>query len=806
MPGSISDPQVGYLNLAGAETGDLGEALSIGLGSDVDPPVLEAQTAIKHAGAYSWHVYNGSGTGSTPAVHSYARFGKVKPDGTHTLANVGSLYFRIWVRFAAFPASGLDEDFITILDETGALRCSLSVASNGTISFRNTTRVATSTGTTVLITGVWYELHVFVGSGVSTAPYEAKINGVVEFNSTFSSSVNSGAVSIGTERTASNTYRAYFDDLSMRDDQYPGHGVVRILTPNGSGSTTEWSLDAVLPATNASNDYSSVNEIPVDAGGDQYVSSIVDGDAHLFNLTDFSSISTIAPLAVKASAYLSAASPATSGCVLRMHSSSTDFDTTGTTWPITRQLIQQLRQLDPNGNVAWTASAVDALEIGAVNASGGSTKVGIHAIWLMVDCVPEKLADHSTDSTIKAVDYSRTHTSNSLLWSSIPAIHSTDSLIKSSTVLSHTSDSVLKSTSSFIITSDSLLRSVRTTSHSTDSLIKSSFTSAHTISSFLRLTSVSISSSDTVLRVLQQSDNSTDALIRSVGLSVVSTFDSVLKKSDVVRTQTTDSIIFLSLNGIHDSNALLRSTVVRTHQSDALLILSSVVSHQFDSAFSGSRSVMSSFDASLKSNIRSSTTDARLRLVGVVGTRSRTQRIGTRSPSFKHVNMNERKLNSTDHPIGILMVSDGDHITGQPSLTVTVTISKDGGLTFNPAVGAVVDSNYGWYSWTGNALDRDSLGELWVHATAPGCDPYDEKYTIVSYDPFTGANTQTERDAIADSLLVRDWAAVTMTVASRSLLNAARFLRNKWVHTRTGDLTITQEDDVTVAWTGNTRP
>ena len=57
-------------------------------------------------------------------------------------------------------------------------------------------------------------------------------------------------------------------------------------------------------------------------------------------------------------------------------------------------------------------------------------------------------------------------------------------------------------------------------------------------------------------------------------------------------------------------------------------------------------------------------------------------------------------------------------------------------------------------------------------------------------------------DDIADAILKRDWGLITGE-AARSLLNAARFLRNKWDVTA-GVLTVTKEDDATTAWTGVT--
>lgn len=56
--------------------------------------------------------------------------------------------------------------------------------------------------------------------------------------------------------------------------------------------------------------------------------------------------------------------------------------------------------------------------------------------------------------------------------------------------------------------------------------------------------------------------------------------------------------------------------------------------------------------------------------------------------------------------------------------------------------------------------------------------------------------------AMADALLKRDMSAVTGE-ASRSPLNAFRFLRNKW-EVVAGVLTVKKEDDLTTAWDGAT--
>lgn len=62
-----------------------------------------------------------------------------------------------------------------------------------------------------------------------------------------------------------------------------------------------------------------------------------------------------------------------------------------------------------------------------------------------------------------------------------------------------------------------------------------------------------------------------------------------------------------------------------------------------------------------------------------------------------------------------------------------------------------------------------------------------------------GVPDTTTLNAMADAVLKRDWTAVTGE-ASRSLLNALRFVRNRWSVSGT-TLTVTKEDDATTAWT-----
>jgi hypothetical protein len=166
--------------------------------------------------------------------------------------------------------------------------------------------------------------------------------------------------------------------------------------------------------------------------------------------------------------------------------------------------------------------------------------------------------------------------------------------------------------------------------------------------------------------------------------------------------------------------------------------------------------------------------------------------------------MKERQVGSTNYPIGFLLVLKTDHITGAigKAGTLNLKVSKNGGAFAAPAAPIVItEPGNGWYSWAPKAADRDTLGELKIHVDEASCDPYDEKYDIVSYDPFAAVSLPAaERTAIADAVLTRDWSQI-VTWPARCLLQGMRLLRNKWwIDPSSGLLTVATEDDSTTAW------
>lgn len=92
------------------------------------------------------------------------------------------------------------------------------------------------------------------------------------------------------------------------------------------------------------------------------------------------------------------------------------------------------------------------------------------------------------------------------------------------------------------------------------------------------------------------------------------------------------------------------------------------------------------------------------------------------------------KQSSTEQPLTFLMVQSSDHITGATGLTVTVTLSKNGGSYASPS-GAVTEVGNGQYKVAPNATDTNTLGPLWLHATGTGADPSDIYFDVIGFDP-----------------------------------------------------------------------
>lgn len=80
---------------------------------------------------------------------------------------------------------------------------------------------------------------------------------------------------------------------------------------------------------------------------------------------------------------------------------------------------------------------------------------------------------------------------------------------------------------------------------------------------------------------------------------------------------------------------------------------------------------------------------------------------------------------NTARNVMVLMIDSTDRVTGKTGLTLTVTVSKDGGA-FGAIAPVVTERGDGWYSVALTASDTDTVGDLALHITGAGADNFDE--------------------------------------------------------------------------------
>jgi hypothetical protein len=93
------------------------------------------------------------------------------------------------------------------------------------------------------------------------------------------------------------------------------------------------------------------------------------------------------------------------------------------------------------------------------------------------------------------------------------------------------------------------------------------------------------------------------------------------------------------------------------------------------------------------------------------------------------------QLGITSTGLDFLLVLASDHITGATGVTPTVTLLKAGESAFSAATGTVSELGSGWYRLSPSSTDISVVGPLLLHATAAGCDPRDDTFVVVNYNP-----------------------------------------------------------------------
>ena len=122
---------------------------------------------------------------------------------------------------------------------------------------------------------------------------------------------------------------------------------------------------------------------------------------------------------------------------------------------------------------------------------------------------------------------------------------------------------------------------------------------------------------------------------------------------------------------------------------------------------------------------------------------------------------------STAANVIIFMADSTDHITGKTGLTLTVTLSKDGGA-FASITPTVTERTNGWYNIALTSSHTDTLGDCVVRATSTGADASERALNVVANieaDSYGIVNHATYGNALLTrtSVLPANFSALSIT-------------------------------------------
>lgn len=347
----------------GYETGDVAEAGVSTIGTGGALSVVNTAPTPR-AGAYCLKVAASSGTMS--ATYKTFTLPAAKTD--------------VWVRFAAFlhpasvgaevviaasqDASGGSQNCLTWDPVSGAIRARLNNIISGALL---------ATGSTALPPDTWHVIDWRIQiTSATVGVVEVWLDGnrIINFSgdNTNTTTVNVQFVALGhtgtSVATAAGFYMA-FDDFAVNDtagtvnNTRAGDGRVILLAPNGAGSSTQFTRGG----TDTGANWSQVSEVPPSMA--QYVGSPTVGNRDLYALGNLPvAIQSVNVVEVIALAQNSDAGAGNLAPTVKSGAAAAN-EATAIGLSTTASYVTGRWELNPDGNVAWTAAAIDALEIGA---------------------------------------------------------------------------------------------------------------------------------------------------------------------------------------------------------------------------------------------------------------------------------------------------------------------------------------------------------------------------------------------------------------------------------------------------------
>lgn len=303
--------------------------------------------------------------------------------------NISTAFARFYFKINTLPSAD-SEEFFQILDTAVALKLAGRVTSAGKLQlYQNdgTTQVG-SDSTSTFTTGVWYKVNIRCNTGSSTTAV-LTVDGTIECSSTTANlgTTNCGYIQLGkvTNRNG-RTVSFDYDSLLVDDTAAPGSGICKRMVCDSNGNANTWS------SSSGGNKWDDVNGEPVDPIT-YLISTTSSGDAQTLGLVSAATAGISGVVRACKLVFAGKRNGASNGAVrLRLRSATTNDDTS-TDVAMGNPIVmkQRMYPLDPATSAAWTVSALDSVEVGAVNRSANASRMNYAA--LMVDFqAPSELA------------------------------------------------------------------------------------------------------------------------------------------------------------------------------------------------------------------------------------------------------------------------------------------------------------------------------------------------------------------------------------------------------------------------------
>lgn len=200
----------------------------------------------------------------------------------------------------------------------------------------------------------WVVIEAKVTINDSTGIVQVKINGDLLID--FTGDTRNGGTIQEIDKIGLFSTQCYYDDIVVRDDDWPGRGGIYVLSPNAGSTNENWTASAGNPEE-------CVDELPVSYSDYIYTDGTVDNTEHLFGLTNLA----ITPSEINAvGVFCNIMSPEPTSSYLRtLLKSGTTTDVGSSVGVDTSSIwISSFYAINPDDSAAWEKADIDALEIG----------------------------------------------------------------------------------------------------------------------------------------------------------------------------------------------------------------------------------------------------------------------------------------------------------------------------------------------------------------------------------------------------------------------------------------------------------